>query len=234
MPPRPDWPRKLLSETSVIIAVAGVPPAQNTIRIVIVDHQYVVREGLKVLLSTHRDLTVVGEAWDSANAAEVVAAVRPDVIIVDIRSSSPSAATAIRLLRRAYAGFRFVVFTNYSDEQHVCDAISAGAHGYVLKNAEPFEIIAAVRAAHAGRRYMASNAYSRLIERVHGSALTPREQQVVELLVRGEKNKAIAGRLGIAEVTVKGHLKNILGKLSASTRTEAVCKAIERGLVRFD
>jgi DNA-binding NarL/FixJ family response regulator len=201
-------------------------------RIVVLDNQPIVRSGLRALLGAQAGFEVVGEGTAATDALPLFRAARPDVVLMDLQLRNGSGVDAIRALRGAEADSRVVVLTNCSDEANVWAAIAAGAQGYVLKDAEPARIVDALRAVHEGRRYLDPEASLRLVEHVHGSAMTSREQQVLELLAAGARNKTIALRLGITEVTVKGHMKNILGKLGAQGRTEAVSKAIQRGLVQ--
>jgi DNA-binding NarL/FixJ family response regulator len=200
-------------------------------RIVVLNRHPVFRNGLRALLHAHSGFELVAEGSAAVDALPLFRSARPDVVLMDVELSDGSAVGAIRALRAADAGSRVVVLTNCNDEEHVCAAVAAGAQGYVLKNAEPVRIVDALRAVHAGRRYLDPEASLRLARRIHGCTLTPRERAVLELLVAGARNKAIGLHLGIAEYTVKGHMKNIFGKLGAQGRTEAVSKAIQRGLV---
>jgi two-component system NarL family response regulator len=201
------------------------------IRIMIVDDHAIVREGLRTVVESQRDMQVVAEAAGSEDVVALFAGTQPDVVIVDLRLRNGSGVEAIRALRSIYPGSRIVVLSNYSSEEHVFRAIAAGAHGYVVKDEDPSHILAALRAVREGRRYLSPEASASLADHVDRSSLTPREEEVLTLLARGERNRAIADVLGISEETVKGHVKNILGKLGVRDRAHATSEAIRLGLV---
>jgi two-component system, NarL family, response regulator len=203
----------------------------SAIRLVVVDDHPLIREGLRALLSAHPDLVFAGEAADELNALRTIEACRPDVVVMDLRLGAGSGLSALRVLQASGSRSRMVVYTSYHDEEHVYAAIAAGARGFVLKENDPCEILAAIRAVHAGRRYIVGDASARLAEHVRSCELTCRETDVLNLLTQGARNKEIASALGIALHTVKGHVRNLLSKFDASTRTEAVRKAIDRGLI---
>jgi DNA-binding NarL/FixJ family response regulator len=202
------------------------------ISVAIVDDHSVVRAGLRSLLRCAPDIAVAGEAAGEQEALHLVAASAPDVAVVDLRLRDGCGLELIRRIRRGPC--RVVAFTSYFDEQHVHAAVEAGTDAYVLKDADPAELPAAIRAVHAGRRYFSAEASLRLADYIRGTSLTPRETEILALIARGHRNRAISRRLGVAEDTVKGHLKNIHLKLRAATRTEAVMKAIQRGIIRLE
>lgn len=206
---------------------------RTTIRVLIVDEHPVVRLGLRAILEAEPRIEIVGEAADPGRAVAMALAMQPDVVLMDLRLRGGSGTDAIRRLKASGSRARIVVFTNYSDEENVFGAVSAGADGFVLKSGDAAEIIAAVRTVHGGGRYYVPAVSCRLVEHIHRSVLTAREKEVLALLARGGRNKAIARFLGVAEETVKWHTRNILGKLGARTRTEAARKAMERGLVEL-
>ena len=201
------------------------------IRVMIVDDHAVVLEGLRTVVESQRDMQVVAEAAGSEDVVALFAGTQPDVVIVDLRLRNGSGVEAIRALRSIYPGSRIVVLSNYSSEEHVFRAIAAGAHGYVVKDEDPSHILVALRAVREGRRYLSPEASSSLADHVDRSSLTPREEEVLTLLARGERNRDIADILGISEETVKGHVKNILGKLGVRDRAHATSEAIRLGLV---
>jgi two-component system NarL family response regulator len=141
---------------------------------------------------------------------------------------------ALREIRRSQPGARVLILTTFDAEEDVYNAIQAGARGYILKEASGREIIGAVVSIHDGQRYIPESISMRLAERIGQSALTPREIEVLTLASRGEKNKEIGAQLGITEGTVKGYINNILLKLQARDRTEAVAIAIRRGIIPID
>ncbi len=186
------------------------------------------------MLEPHRDIEVVAEASDAASAQKMCCSSRPDVALVDLRLGCDSGLDVLRILSEHCPSCRPVMLTAYVTEQDVSTALDRGARGYVLKYADPAEIAGAVRAAHDGRRYFSPHVTATMAEGKTLTRLTDREQQVLELLVPGHRNRVIGRTLGIAEETVKAHVKRILVKMGARDRTEAVTKAIQRGLVRVD
>jgi two-component system NarL family response regulator len=204
------------------------------IRLLIVDDHEVIRQGLRAIFSAHRDLTIVGEAADPAEAVAVAAGVSCDVAVVDLRLQRGSGMDVIRAVAEISPACRYVVLTNYATECWIQEATAAGALGYVMKHGTPAEIVTAVRTVHSGRRYLSADVREVLRHYAHTSALTGRERQILDLLVPGTRNRRIAQLLAITEETVKTHVKNILLKIGAKDRTEAVTKAIQRGLVRLE
>jgi two-component system, NarL family, response regulator len=204
------------------------------IRLMIVDDHSVVLHGLRALFSSRGDVEIVGEASTRDEAIALGRATRCDVALVDMRLRDTSGLDVIRALAVCCPQTRAIVLTNYGAEHDVGAAMLAGARGYVLKHAEPSEIVDAVRTVGAGRRYFSPEAAAILGSYVSASPLTDREQQVLELLVPGTRNRDIGRILGVAEETVKKHVRNIFSKLDAKDRTEAAMKAIKRGLVKVE
>jgi two-component system NarL family response regulator len=211
------------------MTVAG----HGRIRLMIVDDHAVIRQGLRALFEHHRDIEIIGEASGEQSALALCRG-GCDVALVDVRLGSGSGIEVVRMLRKSAPFCRAVMLTGYGTEREVHDAVKAGAVGCVLKSADSAEIVAAVRAVHAGRRYFSAAAAELLEDSQMAARLTDREQQVLELLVPGHRNRRIAQTLGLSEETVKGHVKNILDKLGVRDRTEAATKAIRQGLVRVD
>jgi len=205
------------------------------IRLLLVDDHFIVRHGLRSYFANHRDIEVIGEAEDLEGAVAICREKSPDVAVVDLRLRSYSGVDVVHALAEASCCCRCVMLTSYGSEEDVHNSISAGARGYVFKHADPSEIISAVRAVHAGRRYLSAEASAALVNYTRSSSLlTERERDVLRLLIPGTRNKVIAGILGIGEQTVKGHVKKILMKLGVQDRTEAATQAIQRGLIRPD
>jgi two-component system, NarL family, response regulator len=218
-------------------AAAQVPefiPRSEVIRLLIVDDHSIIRHGLRSLFGSHRDIEVVGEAADREEAIALGCVTQCDVALIDLRLRVGTGLEVIRALAERVPACRTIVLTTYGTEHEVYEAMSSGASGYVLKHAEPAEIVSAVRSVHSGRRYLSPEAAATLSDTVHISRLTERERQVLELLVPGTRNRVIARMLGVAEETIKGHVKSILNKLGVKDRTEAATKAIQRGLIRVD
>jgi two-component system, NarL family, response regulator LiaR len=208
------------------------------IRVLIADDQPVVRQGLRTFLALHDDIEVVGEAEDGERALEAVAALEPDVVLMDLVMPRLDGIAAIERLRELGSSVRVIVLTSFLDEDKVLPAVRAGAAGYLLKDAEPAELVRAIRTVDGGEALLHPAVAARVLRELaadDGRArrhelLTPREREVLALLARGRANKAIALDLGVAEKTVKTHVGNILGKLGLSDRTQAALYAVREGL----
>ena len=206
------------------------------IRVVLVDDHPLVRAGLAQMLDHADDLAVVGVAGDGAEAQAVVAQQRPDLVLMDISMPVMDGIEATGLLRAALPEIRVVMLTSFSDRDRILEAIDAGAAGYLLKDAEPEEIVQGIRAAVAGGSPLDPRAATALVEQRQREqtvevALTPREIEVLQCLGDGLANKAIARRLGIAEKTVKAHLTRVFSAIGVSDRTQAVLWARDHGVV---
>jgi len=203
-----------------------------TIRVVVADDHSVVREGLAQLLSTAADVELVGAAANGSEAVDVVDREHPDVVLMDLSMPEVDGAEATRRILAADPGARVVVLTSFADDRHILEALQAGAIGYVLKHAEPDELLGAIRAAAAGDAPLDPKAARVLLEskRVRSDQqLSTREVEVLRLVAAGLANKQIARRLGIAERTVKAHLTNIFTRIDVTDRTQAALWA-ERNL----
>ena len=203
------------------------------IRIMIADDHPVVREGFGAMLETEPDMTVVAQARSGEEALELFRRERPDVTLMDLRMPGMSGVDAIRAIHREFPDSRLIVLTTYDGDEDIYRALEAGAQAYLLKDMFCEEILAAIRAVHAGQRRIPAAVGTRLAERMSGLDLSAREHQVLELVATGKSNKEIATGLQITEATVKGHLTNILGKLGVRDRTQAVLTALRRGIVRL-
>jgi DNA-binding NarL/FixJ family response regulator len=205
----------------------------RAIRIMVVDDHPVVREGFAGMIATEPDMSVVAEARNAEEAQRLFREHHPDVTLMDLRMPGMNGIDAIRAIRREYPQSRFIVLTTYDGDEDIYRALEAGAQAYLLKDMLCDEILAAIRAVHAGQRRIPAEVGTRLAERMSGLELSGREQQVLELVVKGKSNKEIAGELDITEATVKGHLSNILSKLGVTDRTQAAITALRRGLVHL-
>ena len=202
------------------------------IRVVVADDHAVVREGLAQLLSTAADVELVGAAANGSEAVDVVDREHPDVVLMDLSMPEVDGAEATRRILAADPTARVVVLTSFADDRHIVEALQAGAIGYVLKHAEPDELLGAIRAAAAGDAPLDPKAARVLLEskRVRSDQqLSSREVEVLRLVAAGLANKQIARRLGIAERTVKAHLTNIFTRIDVTDRTQAAVWA-ERNL----
>jgi DNA-binding NarL/FixJ family response regulator len=209
----------------------------ETIRILIADDHPVVRDGLVAILSTQPDFEVAAVAEDGLEAVELAATLRPDVILLDLEMPRLDGAAAIRQMRATDPDVRVIVFTAFDTDERILTAVQAGAQGYLLKGAPRQELFQAVRVVHAGGSLLQPIVASRLLRQVSREAeidvepLTPREQEVLQLMAQGLQNKEIAAQLVISERTVKFHVSAILSKLGAGNRTEAVTMAVQQGLI---
>jgi NarL family two-component system response regulator LiaR len=207
------------------------------IRVMIADDHDMVRSGLGVFLEAFDDLELVGEANSGAEAVRLCPKVHPDVILMDLVMPEMDGVAATQLIRRTYPGVQVIALTSFDDQHLVQGALQAGAIGYLLKNTPIDELASAIRAAHAGKSTLAPEALKVLIEASShppqpGYDLTPREQEVLSLIVEGLSNPEISERLVIGLSTVKTHVSNILSKLGVSNRVEAASLAVEHDLVR--
>jgi DNA-binding NarL/FixJ family response regulator len=204
------------------------------ISLLIVDDHPVVRDGLASLFARDPGFEVLGEAGDGAEAVRLAEALRPDVILMDLRMPGLDGVGAITELARRGCASRVLVLTTYDTDSHVLPAIEAGATGYLLKDAPREELLRAVRAAAAGEAVLAPSVAARLMNRVRtpgAGPLSARELEVLELVAAGNTNREVAARLFITEATVKTHLLNIYGKLGVGDRAAAVAEAYNRGLL---
>ena len=206
----------------------------SSIRILIVDDHPVVRAGLASMLSTQAELEIIGSASSGKEALVVIEQNRPDVILLDLRMPGMTGVELLLALKAAGVSVRVVILTNYETDEDIYRAVQAGAQGYLLKNTSLQEMVGAIRAVHAGKRYIPRHIASRLAERMVRTDLTARELEILKLLAKGPTNKQIGQALGISEHTVRNHVFKIIDKLEASDRTEAATKAIQRGLIDID
>lgn len=209
----------------------------TVIRIVIVDDHPVVRAGLRGMFETDPGFAIVAEAADGEEAIAVVAAGRPDVVLMDLQMPVLDGVVAIGRIRELPDAPRVLVLTTYDSDSQILRAIEAGAAGYLLKDAPRETLFAAVRSTAAGGSPLDPAVAARLLGRMGGRAkdgpehLTGRELDVVRLAARGASNKEIATDLRISEATVKTHLVHIFAKLGVADRTSAVTTALDRGLI---
>ena len=205
------------------------------IRVFVVDDHPMIRMGLAAMIDAQPDLQRVGEAGSGAEALRLAPALAPDVVLMDLIMPQMDGIAATAALRRVLPQTRFVILTSMVDPGEVERATAAGATGYVLKNASAAELVSVIRAAHAGRRSFAPEVTDALIANrqpiVLGADLTQRERELLALMARGLNNQEISDQLAIAVPTVKFHITNILGKLQAANRTEAVLTALKHKLV---
>ena len=201
------------------------------IRVVIADDHAVVRQGLRTFLGLQEDIEVVGEAADGAEAVEQVERHQADVVLVDLVMPGVDGLEALRALRERAPATRAIVLSSFIDDEKLLPAVRAGAAGYLLKDVQPQELVAAIRTVHDGGALLHPKVASRLLEEMSSDPLTPREREVLGLIGRGMANKVIARELSLSEKTVKAHVSSILAKLGVSDRTQAALYAVRSGLV---
>ena len=206
------------------------------IRVMIVDDHGMVRRGLAAYLKNEDDLELVGEARDGQEALKVCEKVRPDVVLMDLIMPELGGVAATHLIRKRWPDVQVIALTSFKDKDLVRNALEAGAISYLLKNVSGDDLVGAIRAAHAGRSILASEAVQALIQPSEpearlGQSLTLREREVLVLLTKGLTNPEIAEKLVISPSTAKVHVSHILSKLQVSNRGEAIALAIKYGLV---
>ena len=202
------------------------------IRILVVDDHPVVRDGLAAMLNTQSDFEVVGEASDGEEAVRKVADSDPDVLLLDLEMPGVDGIETLQRLRERKARARAIVFTVFDTDERIVSAMKAGAKGYLLKGAPRDDVFRAVRVVNEGGSLLEPLIASRFLDSINNpDALTARQKEVLKLIATGLLNKEIADRLYISERTVKFHVSEILAKLGAGNRTEAVAIATQRGLI---
>lgn len=212
----------------------------DAIRVVLADDHAVVRQGIRDFLEESGLVHIVGEASTGEEAWRLVEAERPDVVILDVRMPEGSGLEITRRIRQNWPDMGVLILSAYDDDPFVMAALQAGANGYVLKTASADEIVAAVRAVAAGQSALDPQIVQKLMHRLGAphhelliEPLTEREREVLQFAARGLTNRQIGHRLGISDRTVQGHLANIYGKLQVNSRTEAVTKALQLGLIEL-
>ena len=206
------------------------------IRVLVVDDHAMVRRGLATFLKVFDDLELAGEAASGQAAIQLCNQLQPDVVLMDMVMPDMDGASATRLIRSQSESIQVVALTSFKEEILVQSALQAGAIGYLLKDVSADELAQAIRAAHVGRTTLSPEAAQALVHAASqppkpGLDLTERERVVLALMVEGLNNTQIAGRLDVSPSTVKSHVSNILTKLGAASRTEAVTLALRHGLV---
>ncbi|MEV4375987.1 response regulator transcription factor [Streptosporangium sp. NPDC049644] len=214
------------------------------IRVMLVDDQELLRTGFRMVLGAHPGIEVVAEAGNGAAAVEAVRAVEIDVVLMDVRMPVMDGVEATRLIRSVAGGPRVLILTTFDLDEYAFAALKAGASGFLLKDVPPADLVSAIHSVHSGDAVVAPSTTRRLLERfaVHLpsagvaepaalSGLTAREREVLVLVARGLSNTEIAGRLELAEATVKTHLGRVLAKLGLRDRAQVVVYAYESGLV---
>jgi DNA-binding NarL/FixJ family response regulator len=215
---------------------------EHPIRVMIADDHTVVRDGLAAILEGRPDITVVGQAANGVEAVQRAGELRPDVILMDLRMPEMDGAEAMRRIRERDTDVRFLVLTTFDNDEYIFEAIQAGARGYLLKDVSRQDLFRAVVAVYRGESLIQPAVAARVLDRfvelstrtAPGETLSEREIEVLRLMARGAANKEIATELVITESTVKSHIANIFQKLDVNGRTEAVTKALQKGIIRLE
>jgi len=216
----------------------------TTIKVALVDDQAMVRAGLRMILESEPDIEVCGEAADGADALELVRRTEPDVVLMDIRMPDVDGITATREVLAACPTVHVVILTTFDDDEHVYEALRAGASGFLLKSADGDALVSAVRTVATGDALLAPAVTRRVIEQFVSTPqsrpepqadaigdLSDREVEVLQLMARGLSNTEIAAELFVSGTTVKTHVSHILTKLGVRDRVQAVVEAYESGIV---
>jgi two-component system NarL family response regulator len=203
------------------------------IRVLIADSNAIFRQGLQAILAGEADMQVVGQAENAREAVAAYTELRPDVTILDLRMPEMECLNAIKAMKSADPKARIVILTAYDGEEDIVRGLRAGASGYLLKEATPQEVIETVRAVHAGKKRVDPEIASKLADYAVADDLSESERRVLHHMAEGKSNPQIADALTLSESTIKFHVNNILLKLDAANRTEAVVAGLKRGLVRL-
>jgi two-component system, NarL family, response regulator len=206
----------------------------ETIKVLAVDDHPLVRKGIASILANEGDMQLIGEAGNGREAVDLFRQHHPDVVLMDLRMPDMDGVQATQAIRKEYPEARIIALTSYDGDQDIYRALEAGVRGYMLKEMVHTDVLRAIRTVHSGKRLMPQEVAERLSEYFPQVALTPREVEVLGHVARGLANKEIADQLGTASGTIKMHIQNILEKLGASDRTQAVTIAIQRGILHLE
>ena len=211
----------------------GLMGTAPSIRILSVDDHPLLREGVATIINSQADMVLVAQASNGQEAIRQFREHRPDVTLMDVRLPDASGIDTVIAIRSEFPEARVIMLSTFQGDVEIKRALAAGARGYLLKSTAPQELLEAIRQVHAGKKRIPSEVAARLAEYLAEENLTSREMEVLRLVAAGNRNKEIAGRLFIAEETVKVHLKHIMDKLGANDRTEAVAIAARRGIIQL-
>jgi two-component system NarL family response regulator len=206
----------------------------GSIRVLLADDHAIVRNGVAQILNDERGISVVAQAADGAEAVELFARDRPDVALIDLRMPKLEGVQVVEQIRERFPDAAIAILTTYDTDTDIERALRAGAKAYLVKDVSPQELVACVRAVHAGRTWVPPKVAAKLVAHVTNVRLTRRELAVLRLLAAGNSNREIGDALGISDGTVKIHVTHLFAKLDVTSRTEAIATALRRGLVRID
>jgi two-component system, NarL family, response regulator len=203
------------------------------IRILVAEDHLVARVGVTTIVNMQPDMTVVADASNGQQAVDLFRKCLPDVTLLDLRMPVMGGVEAAQTIRGEFPGARLIALTTYGGDEDIRRALNAGVMAYLTKDVLHDELLKAIRAVHAGERYLPASVSAALTAQTPRADLSAREVQVLKLIVQGHANKQIAFHLSIAEHTVKNHVKSILSKLGVQDRTQAATAAIQRGIVHL-
>ena len=193
-----------------------------------------VRDGLRAIIESQRDMQVVDEAGDGQACVTKYREHRPDVVVMDLRMPGLGGVDAALQIRKEFPDARIIVLTTYEGDEDIYRALEAGVQGYLSKVSVRTELLQSIREVHAGGRHISSSAAAQLVTHIPRIGITEQERRVLEQLASGSRNKEIGSALNLAEDTVKGHIKKIFVKLNVTGRTEAVIEASRRGIIHLN
>ncbi len=207
--------------------------AANGIRILSVDDHPLLREGIAAVINSQQDMCVIADASSAKDAIEQFRKHKPDVTLMDLRLPDKSGIDTMISIRTEFPEARIIMLTTFEGDVEIQRALEAGARAYLLKSMPPKELLEVIRQVHAGKKRVPPQLAAQLAEHMSDEALTSREIEVLSQIAEGNRNRDIGEKLFITEETVKVHIKNIMGKLGASDRTQAVAIAIRRGIIHL-
>jgi len=184
------------------------------------------------MINDQSDMKVVAEAANGATAVELFFELKPDVVLLDLRMPGMTGLDVLREILAKSSNPKVIVLSTHDREEDIYQSLEAGAVGYLLKDMRREDLLEAIRKVHSGEHWISPAAAARLAERVHHQPLTPRESEILVLIVGGKSNKEIASALCVSEDTIKWHMKSLFTKLSVADRTQAAVTAIQRGLIQ--
>jgi two-component system NarL family response regulator len=203
------------------------------IQVLLVDDHLIVRVGLRSLIDMQPDMAVIAEASSGEAAPRQFEQCRPDVVLMDLRMPDISGVQATAMIRQKNSAAKVIVLTTFDHDEDIFRALQVGATAYLLKNVGSDHLVNTIRSVHVGSYKLPADVAARLSKRMAAPELSPREHEVLERIVRGLSNKEIGSDLGVAENTVKNHVKVVLEKLGVQDRVQATTRAIQRGIVRI-
>jgi two-component system NarL family response regulator len=207
---------------------------QNLIRILIIENQFLVRTGIRTILQKHTDIEIVGEAETGEKGFKIFKQTNPNVILMSLRLGKTCAVDEIERFLRFSLMAKIIVLASHAGDVEISRSLQNGARGYICQDVSEDDLLKAVRAVAAGRKFIQPDLAEILTENFNHETLTPSEQKILRMIVAGKSNKQIASEANVSENTVKTHVKNLFEKLHVSDRTSAATTAIKRGLVRID